>query len=514
MSKRRKITNLLLSFVLAATMVPVVKYFRQKKEPKAEPVHLKTETKTEPIHLKEIKEEPVKPSLVSIFSKENPSSTDLSASPKSDAKETDTPEQSPSSSLTDVSQPEEAISSLAEQPVIPAAKTPESISQPLLVVDQEPQTVPEIPTEPEPLGPQKINYILQMAYMPFCAVGENKKDYFYRCSEGKITIGYGCNVQADPKRLDGIDIFFHFNRDSVVDLAKKVKQTINPQKKMELLQDIFIDGTQQTPDGFIQKIGDILDTYKDSKDEANKILSELLRVVRVKRKLNPQERQTFINDMCSLPKERLESYGINEKDARGMYSSMFNTIMPKVAEFLSDEKGNSFFYDLPFQWQLVCLDIAYQRGHNGFCEFRKLKEALAAKDYTAAAKQIGTRDPRRLAIRQVILKQGEIVFKHLFGRDKNKGANPYEPDYIQQIIETEIMNPLEIKNMKKALDSMWNYMTGVVGLVSQSQLNQFSTEKVQTAPHSLKTALKAQHKSKQTPKTSTLVTANDQGQNN
>lgn len=358
----------------------------------------------------------------------------------------------------------------------------------------------------EKLDRQAITYILRTAYMPFCAVGENKKDYFYRCSKDKITIGYGCNIQADPKRLDGIDIFLHLNRANVIDLAQKFKQAPDSAKKMEFLQDILIDGTQQTTGDFFQKIVDSLDASKNSKD-GQKVLSELLRDIRIKRKLNPQERKNFIQDMYSLPKETLESYGISEKDARNMYYNMFNTLMPKITEFLSDGNGNSFFYDLPFQWQLVCLDIAYQRGHNGFCEFNKLKEALKAKDYAAAIKQIGTRDPRRLGIRMVILKQGDIVFNYLFNRNQNKDGNIQEPDYLQQLIETKIMPYLEIKNMKKALDGMWKYMTSVQGLVSKDELEPSIINKNQINPQSLKEILRKSQKKTQN-KTNTLAVTN------
>ena len=345
-----------------------------------------------------------------------------------------------------------------------------------------------------PLSTATVHHILRSAYFPFCENGEKKSLQFYRCSGGKITVGYGCNVQTDPHKMDYVDIFHQLNQAEKIALIKQIKNAKNAAEKEELMGRLSLDGATEKTDDFINRI----------KKLSDKNLSKQLKKVKITQQLNDKQKADFKKKMKGLSATKLESYFITEEGAKKLYNRSFNETVTCVAKFLSDEKGKTFFYDLPFQWQLVCIDIAYQRGPAGFREFRKLKNALKARDYKTAANEIGTKTPRRLGIRKVMLKTGEMAFNYL-SQCKQLGQmyRLPQPDYMTEIKNENFLPALDVKSMQDAITMQWEKMTQVRMLISDTQLKEYEKTLVVSAgtDSTLKDTLKEnrQQQATQTP---------------
>lgn len=66
----------------------------------------------------------------------------------------------------------------------------------------------EVVKTPAPSPYPKAYDILWRAYFPMLKQNEGEKLTFYRCAQNKATVGYGSNVQSDPKQLDGITVCY------------------------------------------------------------------------------------------------------------------------------------------------------------------------------------------------------------------------------------------------------------------------------------------------------------------
>jgi len=66
----------------------------------------------------------------------------------------------------------------------------------------------ETPKTPAAPAYPKAYDILWRAYFPMLKQNEGEKLTFYRCAQNKATVGYGINVQSDPKQLDGITVCY------------------------------------------------------------------------------------------------------------------------------------------------------------------------------------------------------------------------------------------------------------------------------------------------------------------
>lgn len=315
---------------------------------------------------------------------------------------------------------------------------------------------------PQPLSQTARRHILRLAYMSVAECTEKKCFSFYRCSNGRETIGYGCNVRANPSRIDNIDIFYQPDQKGKVELIQKIKNAKTKQERENLINNLVIEGSKQSKEYLIDNL-----TKLSATD-----LARQLKKLKITQKLDTKQKEEFKKKLRTLSKSDLSKYSITEESAQKLYNPIFNEVIGGVESFLSDEKGNTFFYDLPFQWQLVCIDIAYNIGITGFNKFNNLKNNLKDKDYAKARNEISTHNSRRLAIRKIILDIGDMAFDY-FLTFKNTGERPAFPNCVENIKAKNYLDLIEIKSMTDMITLTAKKAIQIDGNITEAQLKDY-----------------------------------------
>ena len=177
----------------------------------------------------------------------------------------------------------------------------------------------------DPTAPKEVQ-LLMSSYFPMLRLNEGESFTFYRCPAGKVSVGYGTNLEANPSWFKNVSL------------------------------------------------------YKNGE------------------KLSEKESEDVLAKMKKMDKDTLKYYAVSPEDALKLAGKGMRCFIEALEKQLVNPKTKkSILFDLPIPMQALALDVIYNVGpgmvnsqtgkSSGFKSYKKLKEALIARDFNKATEE-------------------------------------------------------------------------------------------------------------------------------
>jgi lysozyme len=139
--------------------------------------------------------------------------------------------------------------------------------------------------------------------------------------------------------------------------------------------------------GMISFSNDLYSQLKEHEGYFNKMYVDSsgkkpVRTIGIGFNLEEENNQDFLRSISIDPEEVFEGKELSDKEIRQMYNHSLRIAYKDAKEFLPDLTSH------PRDVQKAIIDMSFNLGRNKLFEFEKTREALKAKDYKEASKEM------------------------------------------------------------------------------------------------------------------------------